>query len=220
MLSSLPSAAADKARDLARDLTRDLARDLIVKQVTSQIVDVPTVRKHKLSPRPCHGAELRHRAGSPRQRRRGDRRGGDARRPALERGERRGHEGQYRRLPRSRRDRACARPLRDGRRPHGCRPPSATTPPRPRSRPPCSTRWARRSACPFPLCSGARCATAFPCSGRSPPATVGQEIEEAERKLAARLHRTFKVKIGAQVARGRHGAPAPVWPAPWATAPS
>ena len=25
-----------------------------------------------------------------------------------------------------------------------------------------------------------------------------QEIEEAERKLAARLHRTFKVKIGAQ----------------------
>jgi muconate cycloisomerase len=49
MLSSLPSAAADKARDLARDLTRDLARDLIVKQVTSQIVDVPTVRRHKLS---------------------------------------------------------------------------------------------------------------------------------------------------------------------------
>ena len=27
---------------------------------------------------------------------------------------------------------------------------------------------------------------------------VGQEVEEAERKLEARLHRTFKVKIGAQ----------------------
>jgi muconate cycloisomerase len=37
----------------------------------------------------------------------------------------------------------------------------------------------------------------------------GQEVEEAERKLAARLHRTFKVKIGAQepgadIARMRH----------------
>ncbi len=37
----------------------------------------------------------------------------------------------------------------------------------------------------------------------------GQEVEEAERKLAARLHRTFKVKIGAQspdadMARMRH----------------
>ena len=41
----------------------------------------------------------------------------------------------------------------------------------------------------------------------------GQEIEEAEKKLAARLHKTFKVKIGAQapeadLARMRKPAPA------------
>ena len=50
--------------DTFRSIASDLRRDLGIREVTSTIVDVPTVRQHKLSPDLGHGAELCHRASS------------------------------------------------------------------------------------------------------------------------------------------------------------
>lgn len=74
---------------------------------------------------------------------------------------------------------------------------SATTPPRRPWRPPCSTRSARPSACRYRRCWGA-VRTSFPVLWTLASGDPDQEIAEAEGKLAARLHRTFKIKIGAQ----------------------
>ena len=65
----------------------------------------------------------------------------------------------------------------------------------------CSVRRRRQDISDVPavqLLGGVGCATAYRCCGRLAPAIPVQEIEEAERKIAARLHNTFKVKIGAQ----------------------
>ena len=74
--------------DTGSFVAADLARDVTIQSVTSHIVDVPTVRKHKLSSLPSPRRATSS-SGAPRQRGRGHRRGRDARRPALERGKRR-----------------------------------------------------------------------------------------------------------------------------------
>lgn len=54
--------------------------------------------------------------------------------------------------------------------------------------------------CGLPVCAllGGAVRDSFPVLWTLASGDVAQEIEEAERKLDARLHRTFKVKIGAQ----------------------
>ena len=54
--------------DTFRSIASDLSRDLIIQEVTSTIVDVPTVRKHKLSSTSVTAQNYVPRPGAARQR--------------------------------------------------------------------------------------------------------------------------------------------------------
>ncbi len=175
----------------------DLARDLAVAEIRSTIVDDADAAAAQAVLAVGDRAELRRGRAAPGQWRGGHRRGGDAGRPALERGERREHQGRDRSLPGPGADRPARRPGSRRRARVWMPRPSATPPPNRRSRPRSTTPSAAASACPPACCSAAWCGTAsvlWTLASGDP----GQEIEEAEGKLAARLHRTFKVKVGAQ----------------------
>ncbi len=176
----------------------DLRRDLTIKEIKSTIVDVPTVRKHKLSSLSVTAqsyviVELRLANGVDRYWR-----SGNARRPALERGKRREHQGNDRYLSRARADRFGGGPLRAAAGSAWTKLRSATTPPRRAIESALFDAVGKTLDVPAVQLLGGVVREACRCCGRWRPAILVQEIEEAERKIAARLHNTFKVKIGAQ----------------------
>ena len=174
----------------------DLARDITIESVTSHIVDVPTVRKHKLSSTSvtaqnyvimqvlfANGVEGIGEAatlGGPRW----SEESVEAMKANID---------------------AYLAPAITGmraiclRRPacNWTQPPSATTPPRLPSRRRCSMPSAHLGL-PVSALLGGAVRDRVPVLWTLASGDPAQEIEEAERKLNARLHRTFKVKIGAQ----------------------
>ena len=81
-------------------------------------------------------------------------------------------------------------------------------------------RSAGRSACLLALLLGGAVRDRIPVLWTLASGDPAQEIEEAERKLAARLHDTFKVKIGAQAPEADLARHAPASPARSKAAPS
>ena len=136
------------------------------------------------------------------------RRSRDARRSALERGKRREHQGQQ-----SIHTSAPAaywfgrRPVRGSPRPDG-RSREAQQRSQGRNRDSALFDAVGRTlgiACRVQLLGGVVREERL-CFGRWPRVIPPQEIEEAEKKIARRSAHTFKVKIGARIARSRHGS--------------